>query len=99
MYLAAKYAGIEKPCTFDSGSHVTFAMKLVELNLFVWLLITLGITKLATRTKKWKRTSYRSLIVSLIQGRLALNGKVANFIRTVRRRERTYYKRRNHNSN
>ena len=49
MYLAAKYAGIEKPCTFDSGSHVTFAMKLVELNLFVWLLITLGITKLATR--------------------------------------------------
>ena len=38
MYQAAKYAGIEVPCAFDSGGHVTFAMKLVELNLFVWIL-------------------------------------------------------------
>ena len=30
--------GQEKPCAFDSGGHVTFAMKLVELNLFVWIL-------------------------------------------------------------
>ena len=28
----------EKQCAFDSGGHVTFAMKLVELNLFVWTL-------------------------------------------------------------
>ena len=38
MYQAAKYAGIEKPCAFDSGGRVTFAMKLFELNLFVWIL-------------------------------------------------------------
>ena len=38
MYQAAKYAGMGVPCAFDSGGHVTFAMKLVELNLFVWIL-------------------------------------------------------------
>ena len=37
MHEAAN-AGIAKPCAFDSGGHVTFAMKLVELNLFVWIL-------------------------------------------------------------
>ena len=31
MYQAAKYAGIEKPCAFDSSGRVTFAMKLFEL--------------------------------------------------------------------
>ena len=38
MYQAAKYAGIGKPCAFESGGLVTIAMKLVELNLFVWIL-------------------------------------------------------------
>ena len=38
MHQAAKCAGIEKTCAFDSGGRVTFAMKLFELNLFVWIL-------------------------------------------------------------
>ena len=36
MYYADKYAGIGGPCAFDNGGRVTFAMKLVELNLFVF---------------------------------------------------------------
>ena len=61
--------------SFDSGGHVTFAVKLVELNLFVWILYYSRDHYIGDEDKKWKRTCYRSLIVSLIQRRLAPYGR------------------------
>ena len=84
MYQAAKYAGIEKPCGFDSGGHVTFAMKLVELNLFVWILYCSWDHYIGDEDKKMEKN---------------VLPKVVNFIRTVRRWERAYYKRRNPRNN
>ena len=58
MYQAAKYAGIGVPCAFDSGGHVTFAMKLVALDLFVWILYCSWDHYSGDEDKKWKRACY-----------------------------------------
>ena len=75
-------------------------MKLVELNLFVWILYYSWDHYIGDKDKEMEKNvlpkfdcfSYPATIGPPME-------EVVNFIRTVRRQERAYYKRKNHSSN
>ena len=87
---------------FDSDGHVTIEMKLVELSLFVWILYCSWEHYIGDEDKKMEKSvlptcdCFSDLATIGPRWTRWLTSKI---IRTVRRRERAYYKRRRNSSN